>query len=173
MTSGGVVPGGIWRRTRLRDRRDLRDGGVDVRRRLEEDLDDGDAGERLRLDVLDVVDGGRQRALVAGDDAVGHLGRGEAAVVPDDADDRDVDVREDVGRRPLQNDRGHEEDHDREDDEGVGTAKREADDPHGFAPSNLVREAGAARGDKAHGRGSGAEVGGGGGSGRREIPANS
>ena len=61
--SGGVVPGGSWRSSDLRDRGDLRDRRLDVGARLEEDLDDRDAAQRLRLDVLDVVDRGRQRAL--------------------------------------------------------------------------------------------------------------
>ena len=71
-----------------------------LRARLEEDLDDRDAGERLALDVLDVVDGRGEDALVVGDDALLHLLGREAAVVPDDRDHRDVDVREDVGRHP-------------------------------------------------------------------------
>ena len=41
---------------RLRERGDLGGGGADVDAGLEEDLDDADAGQRLALDVLDVVD---------------------------------------------------------------------------------------------------------------------
>ena len=43
----------------LRYRRDLRLSGVDVDIRLKEDFDDAHAGKRLRLDMLDIVDGGR------------------------------------------------------------------------------------------------------------------
>ena len=57
------MPGGICRERRLRDRRDLRERRLDVGVRLEEHLDDGDARQRLRLDVLDVVDERRQAAL--------------------------------------------------------------------------------------------------------------
>ena len=57
-----------------------------------------DALERLALDVLDVVDRRGEAALVVGDDALVHLLGGEAAVAPDDRDDRDVDLREDVRR---------------------------------------------------------------------------
>ena len=120
---------------RLRDRRDLGDRGIDAGLRLKENLDHGDAGKRLRLDVLDVVDGGRHGALVPGHDAVGHFRGGEAAVIPDRADDGDVDGRKDVGRRALDDDRRHEEDHDRQHDERVGAAQRESDDPHGASAS--------------------------------------
>ena len=78
--SGGVVPGGICRSMRLRDRRDLRVGGADVDARLEEDLDDADAGIGVGLDVLDVVDGRGQRALERRDDAARHLVRRQAGV---------------------------------------------------------------------------------------------
>jgi hypothetical protein len=39
----------------------------------EEDLDDAEGGIRIRLDVFDVVDRRRQRALERRDDAPGHL----------------------------------------------------------------------------------------------------
>ena len=84
----------------LRDRRDLRLRGVDVDVRLEEDLDDADAGQRLRLDMLDVVDGGRQRALVGRDDAAGHVVRRQAGIAPDDRNDGNADIGKNVGRRP-------------------------------------------------------------------------
>ena len=64
------------------------------------------------------------------DDPVGHLLRRHAAVVPDDADDRDVDDREDV--LPHRVDRGaaqHQHEH-RHHDERVGAAQRESNDPH-------------------------------------------
>ena len=70
------MPGGICLQLRLFDGDRLRDRGLDVRVRLEEHLDDRDARERLRLDVLDVVDRGRQAALVDRRDALAHvLGR--------------------------------------------------------------------------------------------------
>ncbi len=52
----------------LRHRRHLRDGFFDLGLRLKEDFNDRDAGERLALDVVDVVDDGGEEALeVAGD----------------------------------------------------------------------------------------------------------
>ena len=64
MISGGVVPGGNWRTVGLRDGGDLRESGLDVGRRLEEDLDDGAAVHGLRLRVFDIVHSRGQAALV-------------------------------------------------------------------------------------------------------------
>jgi hypothetical protein len=62
-------------------------------------LDHAIAIERLRLDMLDIGDLCRQSALVKIDDAARHVVRQEAGISPDDADNRDLDVRENVGRR--------------------------------------------------------------------------
>ena len=70
MISGGVMPGGSWRTCVCIDRHHLRDRGLDVGGRLEEDLDDRDAGERCRLDVLDVAHRGGQAALALPGDAL-------------------------------------------------------------------------------------------------------
>ena len=83
----------------LRGGRDLRQRGVDVDVRLEEDFDDAVAGQRLRFDMLDVVDLRAQRALVIIDDAAGHVVRRQAIIGPHHADDRNADVGENVGRR--------------------------------------------------------------------------
>ena len=142
MMNGGVVPGGICAEHGLRDGRHLRRRRLDVGARLEEDLDDRDARERLALDVLDVVDGGGERALVVGDDALLHLLGRQARVVPDDRDDRDVDVREDVGRHPEDGDDAQDDDEHRHHDERVGAPQRQADDPHGaIRPRLESREA--------------------------------
>ncbi len=90
-------------------------------------LDDGEAGERLRLHVLNVVDRGGEGALAAdGDD----LGRGDAGVRPDDANDGDVDFGEDVGGHAEGGEDAQDDDHEGHDDEGVGAAVGEADYPH-------------------------------------------
>jgi hypothetical protein len=65
---------------------------------MEEDLDHRDAVERLALDVLDAVDRRGEGALEVAGEALLHLVRRQAAVLPDDRDDRDVDLRQDVGR---------------------------------------------------------------------------
>ena len=74
--NGGVVPGRRVPQQGLRDAGDLRERQVLVDVRLEEILDHRDAVQRLRLGVLDIVDGGLRGALGVQHDAVGHvLGR--------------------------------------------------------------------------------------------------
>jgi len=77
--------------------------------------------------VLNVVDRGGEGALAAdGDD----LGRGDAGVRPDDANDGDVDFGEDVGGHAEGGEDAQDDDHEGHDDEGVGAAVGEADYPH-------------------------------------------
>jgi len=102
-----------------------------VRGRVEEHLDHPDAVVGLRLDALDVVDRGRHGALEVRDDAAFHLLRREAGVAPDDADYRDVDVGEDVGRHPQDGERADDQYQQRQHDERVGAAQGYLDDPHG------------------------------------------
>ena len=115
---------------RLRGRRHLRQRGGDVDVLLKEDLDDAVAVERLRLDVLDVADLGGQSALVVVDDAAGHVVRQQPVIGPDDADDRNVDVGKDVGRRQQRGADAEQGDDDREHDERIGTPERGENDPH-------------------------------------------
>jgi hypothetical protein len=70
MMNGGVVPGGRAAQLHLADGGDLRYGAADIYVRLEKDLDDRDAVQRLRLDVLNVVDRGGHAALAVEYDAV-------------------------------------------------------------------------------------------------------
>ena len=97
---------------------------------LEEDLDDGDAVQRLRLDVLDVVDRGGHAAFAVGDDAVGHLLRGQAGVVPDHGDDGDIDVGKDIRGHRLDAEDAKNQNQKREDDKGVRPPQRKPDNPH-------------------------------------------
>ena len=57
----------------------------------------------------------------------GHLVRRQAGVLPDHADHGDADVREDVGRRAQRGQRPDDQQQQREHDEGVGPAERNAD----------------------------------------------
>ncbi len=123
----------------LRDRGDAGDGGVDAGARLEEDLDDRDAGQRLALDVLDVVHDGADEALEVRDDALLHLLRRQAAVVEHHRDHRDVDLREDVGRDAHDRQHADDDDQHRHDDEGVGALERDDDEPHAWASSHNGR----------------------------------
>ncbi len=112
---------------RLRDRGDLGVGGADIDIRLEEDLDDAEAVIGIGDDMLDVVDRRRQRALERRDDAAGHLVRRQAGILPDHADHGDADVGKDVGRRAQRRERSDDQEQQREHDEGVRPAQRDAD----------------------------------------------
>ena len=113
---------------RLRDRGDLGVGGADIDIGLEEDLDDAEAVIGVRDDVLDVVDRGGQRALERRGDAAGHLVGRQAGVLPDHADHGDADIRKDIGRRAQRGERPDDQDEQRQHNEGVRPAQRNADD---------------------------------------------
>ncbi len=101
---------------------ELRDRGIDLGARMEEDFDDAEAGKRLRFHVLDIVDGDGEAALGADGDGFGHfLGR-DAAIAPDDADHGDIDLREDIGGHAEDGEHAQNHDQHRHDDEGVGAA---------------------------------------------------
>ena len=127
---GRVGAGGEDAEDGLNDGGDLRDGELYLDIGLKVDADDGDALVGLGLGVLDVVDGGGEGALADGDDASFHLGGGEAAVGPDDGDDGDIDVGEDILRGLDGRADAEEEDQEREDDEGIGAPEREFNNPH-------------------------------------------
>ena len=112
----------------LRRGGDLSQRRVDVDVRLEEDLDDPVAGERLRLDMLDIVDLSAQRPLVVVDHAPRHVVRRQAVVGPHDRDNRNADIRKDVSWGP--DCRGHAENDDqhRHDDESVWLAEGNSND---------------------------------------------
>ena len=129
--AGGAVADDVRRRDarrhdlqeRLAGGRHLGLGLGDAGPRLEVDADDAHAVERLALDVLDAVDRGGQDALVDEDDARLDLVGGHAGVLPDDADDRDVDVREDVRGHAVDADRAEHRDQQGHHDERVGAAQ--------------------------------------------------
>ena len=116
---------------RLRGGGDLGDRRVLVDARLEVDLHDAVARQRLRLDVLDVVDLRGERALVVIDDAPRHRLRRQAVVGEHRGDDGNADVGKDVGRRLDPGDHAEDGDQHRHDDERVGRCgrrQRDADD---------------------------------------------
>src|SRR5712672_3712560 len=126
---GGVTPAGICF-NRLRHRGDLGKRRINVHGGLEENLDNPVIGNRLRFDVLDVVHAGGERAFVKGDDAPSHVVGRQARVAEDDADHRNVYVREDVGRRAESGRNPEDHDQHRHDDEGIRTPERESDDAY-------------------------------------------
>jgi hypothetical protein len=116
--------------------RGLRDGGnfgvgfVDAGTGLEEDLDDGAAGEGDGLEVLDIADRGGHVALDAGGDTAFDFLRAQAGVVPDAGEDGDIDIRKNIGGCAGNHQRADKENQQREHDKGVGPGEGDSDDPH-------------------------------------------
>ena len=124
------MPCGILAQRRLRDRGDLRHRLRDIYVGVEVYLDDGDAVQRLRLGVLDVVDRRGQAALELHHDPVAQLLRRESGIVPDDGHDRNIDIREDIDRRPHDDHWPEEEQQQRQHHECVGSPECETNNPH-------------------------------------------
>ena len=87
--------------------------------RLEKYLDDGDPIQRLGLDVFNVIYERRQRTFRHRCDPVAHILRRESRIVPDDADDRDIDLGEDIGGRPQNDNRPQNQNQQSQYGEGV------------------------------------------------------
>ena len=77
--------------------------------------------------LLTVVVSARSRD---GDDAVGHLLRGEALVLPHDAHHRNVDVGKDIDRRVENRERAEDQEQQRKNGKGIGPSQRESNNPH-------------------------------------------
>ena len=114
----------------LRSRRDLRQRRGDIDVLLEENLDHAVAVQRLRFDVLDVADLRSQCPLVVVDDAAGHVVGQQPVIGPDDADHRNVDVREDIGGRAQRRQPAKDRDEEGEHHKGVGPPQGDLNDPH-------------------------------------------
>ncbi len=115
---------------------DFRNRSVNIGGRLQKHFDHRNSVQGLRLDMLDVIDAGGERSLEDRDDTCFHLGRHQAGIGPDDADDRNVDAREDIDRRTEQNDRADQKQHQREHDERIRARESEFYDPHKEPPSS-------------------------------------
>src|SRR5208282_3888383 len=96
---------------------------------LEIDFLDRYAVDDFSLDVLDAVDARTDRILPVGGDAPLHLGRAETRVLPNDAGDRDGDLREDVDRHGPQRADPQEYSQRGEDIKGVRPPQGEANNP--------------------------------------------
>src|SRR5437667_8836338 len=80
--------------------------------------------------MLDVIDAGGERSLEDRYDTRLHFRRRQACIAPDDADDRNVDAREDINRCAEQNDRADQKQHQREYDERIRACERQFYYPH-------------------------------------------
>ena len=80
--------------------------------------------------MFNVAHHGGQAALCLTCNALAHFGGRQTVVVPDDADDRDVDLWEYVCRHILQRKWGSQKNQDRHDDESVGALERQLNHGH-------------------------------------------
>ena len=101
---------------------------------MKEEFDHRNAIKRLRFNVLDVVYGGERDALETARDAAAHLIRRQSAVGPDDADDGNANFREDVLRCSSDRQHSENEQQQRQNDEGIGSAQGHLNNPHLYAP---------------------------------------
>src|SRR5439155_1841003 len=115
---------------RLTRSRDLGLSLGDLSPRLEIDADNAHAVERLALDVLDVVDRSGQHPLVDENDTCLDLVGGHAEVLPDHADDGDVDLGQDVRGHAVDADGAQDGDQHCHHHKSISAAQRQSYDPH-------------------------------------------
>ncbi len=137
-------PGGVRRRHDLADRQ------VDVHVRLEVDLCDGEPFQRLALHVPNIADVRADVIFTVGGNALLHLLRRQARILPDHRHHRDVDRRQHIARCHGDGADTEKQGQEGDDIEGVGKAQGEADDTHGLdssdrAPAPWHRQGRAAR----------------------------
>jgi hypothetical protein len=74
--------------------------GIYVHRGLKVYFDNAKTGNRLRLDMFDIVDRCGQGAFIEIDDAARHVVGGQTGEAPNYANDRGADIRENIDWRP-------------------------------------------------------------------------
>jgi hypothetical protein len=121
---GRQCPGGQAAQISHGEVGDVAERGVRVGTRTEVDLDERDAGERTRLDVIDIGAEG-EKALEGVGDVAFDLLRRHAGVERGNDDDGNIDGREEIDRHGDDvddaDDQYHESDHD--DEEGIAEGK--------------------------------------------------
>ncbi len=95
--------------------------------RLEVDLEQPDARNRLRFDALDTIHRGREVALAQEHDSALHVLRGKPWVSPHHGHNRDVYDGEDVHGHALDGQPTHEQQDKRKDGDRVRLPQRESD----------------------------------------------
>ena len=118
---------------------DLGERGIHGGAGLQKDLHHGNAVVRGGFNVLNVIDGHADDAFMRVGDALLNLGRIQPGVLPDDADDGDVDGGKNVGGRAQQDERREEHEQQGGHHEGVRPAQSELDNPHkiGYAGTRV------------------------------------
>ncbi len=97
---------------------------------LEEDFDDRDAVQRLRLNVLNIVHCRGHAALAVEGDAGRHLLSGEAGVLPYHRYDRDIYIRKNIRRHRQNTEGAKNQNQERKYGKGVGPPQRKPNNPH-------------------------------------------
>ena len=98
--------------------------------RLKEDFFDGDALVGLAFDVADIPDIRTDREFAVGGDALFHLLRAKAGVLPNDGDHRYIDRRKDVLGHHQNGAAAEEQHHGRQYVEGMRKPQGESDKAH-------------------------------------------
>ena len=114
----------------LRNGRNLGNTALNVRGRLQEHFNNSDSIQRLRFDVLDVINGCGKGSLGDADDPVAHVLGYQTVEIPNDADDGNVDVRKNIRRGAKDRKRPHDQDEYGHNHEGVWPAQCKSNDPH-------------------------------------------
>ena len=115
---------------RVRGGNDLRYREIDVHAGLKVDLLDDDPFQRLRLDVLYSRHARADRILAIGRDADFHLLRAKPGILPDDRDDRNFNLREDVLGRGQDGGNAEENNQDCKNIESMRKTQREPNNTH-------------------------------------------
>ena len=127
ITSGGVMPGGSWRTCVCSDATTCAIAvwmfAVGWKNTLMIVMPASDCDSMCSMSLTVVV---RPRSVCAGD-ALPHFLRRQAVVVPDDADDGDIDLGEDIRRHVQQRERRRQDDQHRHHDERVRALQRQFD----------------------------------------------
>ena len=108
----------------MRNRRHLRERRLNIGGWTEKYFDNRPAIQRLRFDVLDVVNQSGEAALRLRNNSVRHVLRRKPLIVPHHTDDRDVDIGKNVCRRAQHHNRSEEQNQQRHHNERVWPAQR-------------------------------------------------
>src|SRR5260370_28582680 len=102
--------------------RPLRKRCLKFRRRTKENLHHRHAVKGLRLDMLDVVHQRCEAALCYRGDSIRHVLGGKSLIIPDNTDDRNINVRENIRRSAKKDNWSKDQDQECHHDEGVWPA---------------------------------------------------
>ena len=126
--------GGQGSQQRLGNRGDLRHRHLDLGARMKKNLDDTDPVHGLRLHVLDVVDRGGKCPFAHRHYSFFHVLRGDTGERPDDGNDGNIDVGENIGWHALYGYNAQHDQQERNYNKGVRAPQRQPHNPHSALP---------------------------------------